>query len=223
MKTFNPSRAGKLLGISLLLAVTACSSPDRSRDLNDATISASTTALQVCSNCHGAKGVSTSPNFPNLAAQSQPYLVKQLTAFRSHGRTDPEGFEYMWGLSSHLTDDQIKGLATYFSQLPPTAGNVDHYGTPESVGRGRVIFEQGIAAESVPACATCHGAHAEGSDQFPRLAGQHADYLVKQLNVFQNTDQRPDGVAMKVITHNLSPDNITSVAAYLETMGPAVN
>lgn len=223
MKTDNKTRISKLAGMTLLLALGACSVPDRSRDLNDATVSASTTALQVCSNCHGAKGVSTSPNFPNLAAQPQPYLVKQLTAFRSHGRSDPEGFEYMWGLSSHLTDAQIDGLATYFSQLPPPPGNVDHVGSAESLAKGRDIFEQGIAAESVPACATCHGAHAQGSDQFPRLAGQHTDYLIKQLNVFQKTDQRPDGVAMKVITHNLSPDNITSVAAYLETMAPATN
>ena len=223
MKTTDKTRLIKLIGVSALLALGACSNPERSRDLNDASISASTTALQVCSNCHGAQGVSTSPNFPNLAAQQQTYIIKQLTAFRSHGRSDPEGYEYMWGLSSHLTDGQIKGLAEYFSKLPATQGNVDQYGTPEMVSKGKVIFEQGIAAESVPACATCHGAHAQGSDEFPRLAGQHSDYLVKQLNVFQNTDQRPDGIAMKAITHNLSFDNITSVASYLETMGPATN
>jgi len=223
MKTRNQFKISRLLIASLLLTLGACSLPDRSRDLNDSSVSASTTAMQVCSNCHGVKGVSTSPNFPNLAAQSQPYIVRQLIAFRSHGRADPEGYEYMWGLSSHLTDDQIKGLATYFSQLPPPPGNVDQSGTPEMLSKGRVIFEQGISAESVPACINCHGTHAQGSDDFPRLAGQHADYLAKQLNVFQNTNQRPDGVAMKVITHNLSAENIKNVAAYLETMGPGAN
>ena len=218
MKTFNQSNISRLIGVSVLLALGACTIPDRSRNLNDATVSASTTALQVCSNCHGVQGVSTSPNFPNLAAQQQAYFVKQMTAFRSHGRSDPEGFEYMWGLSSHLTDDQIKNLAAYFSGLPASKGNVDQYGTPEMIRNGKVIFEQGIVSESVPACATCHGERAQGSDEFPRLAGQHADYLVKQLNVFRDTDQRPDGIAMKVISHNLSADNITSVASYLETM-----
>lgn len=218
MNTDNP--ISKIALLTALFVVSSCSVPERSRNLNDATIPASTTVLQVCANCHGAKGVSTSPNFPNLAAQSQPYLIKQLSDFRSHGRSDPPGYEYMWGLSEHLTDSQIKGLADYFSQLPPPPGNVDHFGTPEMLENGRVIYEQGIAAEGVPACISCHGAKAQGSDQFPRLAGQHADYLMKQLNVFQNTDQRPGGVIMKAVTHNLSPDNIFSVAAYLETISP---
>jgi len=210
----------KLMSISVLLAISACSSPERSRNLNDASIPVGTTALQVCANCHGAKGVSTSPNFPNLAAQTQPYIVKQLTAFRSHGRSDPEGYEYMWGLSAHLTDAQIDGLAGYFSQLSPPPGNQDQFGTPAMLKEGQIIFEQGIAAAGVPTCTACHGAHAEGNDLFPRLAGQHADYLVKQLKVFQLTDQRPDGVAMKAVTHNLTPENMLNVAAYLESMAP---
>ncbi len=221
MKTTHPHAWARLLTVSALLALSACSNTERSRDLNNPEVSASTTALQVCSNCHGVKGVSTSPNFPNLAGQSQAYLEKQLTDFRSHGRSDPEGFEYMWGLSSHLTDGQIKALATYFSQLPPTRGNVDNYGTPEMLSAGRAIFEKGIEAEGVPACSACHGVYAQGSDQFPRLAGQHADYLVKQINVFKLTEQRPTGVAMKAVTHNISSENIMSVAAYLETLPPA--
>jgi cytochrome c553 len=213
----------KLTSLAMLLSTVACSSPERSRDLNDASIPVSTTALQVCSNCHGAKGVSTSPNFPNLATQTQPYLVQQLTAFRSHGRSDPEGYEYMWGLSAHLTDAQIGGLASYFSQLPPSPGNQDNFGTPAMQKQGQLIFEQGITAEGVPACIACHGTHAQGNDLFPRLAGQHADYLIKQLKIFQNTDQRPDGVAMKAVTHALTPENMNNVAAYLAALPPVVS
>ncbi len=211
------------MSLAMILSTVACSSPERSRDLNDASIPANTTALQVCSNCHGAKGVATSPNFPNLAAQTQPYLVQQLTAFRSHGRSDPEGYEYMWGLSAHLTDAQISGLASYFSQLPPPPGNQDNFGTPAMQQQGQLIFEQGITAEGVPACIACHGTHAQGNDLFPRLAGQHADYLIKQLKIFQNSDQRPDGVAMKAVTHALTPENMNNVAAYLAAMPPVVS
>ena len=221
MRHPNFTTVSRVAGLMLIVAVSACSLPERSRDLNNDQVAVSTTAQQVCSNCHGAKGVATSPNFPNLAAQTQPYIVKQLTAFRSHGRSDPEGFEYMWGLSSHLTDAQINGLASYFSQLPASSGNVDKAGTPEMLSAGKAIFEQGIAAEGVPACAACHGEHAQGADLFPRLAGQHADYLIKQLQIFQNTNQRPDGAAMKAVTHNLTPENMRSVAAFLEAMGPA--
>ena len=222
MNTRHLTSLSKFAGLATIAAMIAtlgaCSSPERSRDLNDASIPVSTTAMQVCSNCHGVQGVSTSPNFPNLAAQTQPYLVKQLSGFKSHGRSDPEGFEYMWGLSSHLTDEQIAGLATYFSKLPAPKGDVDHAGTPEQLSAGKQIFEQGIATEGIPACLACHGDHAQGNDAFPRLAGQHADYLIKQLTVFRETDQRPDGAAMKAVTHNLTSENMRSVAAYLETM-----
>ena len=64
-------------------------------------------------------GSSVSPNFPNLAGQIEPYFVAQLNGFKSHGRRDPAGFEYMWGLSRSLTDEQIKGLAAYYAGQTP--------------------------------------------------------------------------------------------------------
>jgi cytochrome c553 len=202
-------------GAALLLLMNGCSIPERSRSLSDHTVFARTTALQVCANCHGVQGISVSPNFPNLAGQLQPYLVAQLKSFRSHGRSDPAGFEYMWGISAHLTDDQINGLATYFSSQKPATGIA--HGTA-LVKEGQHIFEQGIAANNVTACATCHGAKGEGMQLFPRIAGQHADYTVKQLVVFQKTDERPEGAVMKAVTHNLTPENMRSVALYLESM-----
>ncbi len=60
---------------------------------------------------------------------------------------------------------------------------------------------------------------AQGNDAFPRLASQHVDYIVKQLIVFQRTDERPKGAVMKTIVHDLSADDIRNVAAYLQTLG----
>ncbi|WP_442124540.1 c-type cytochrome [Massilia sp. 2TAF26] len=176
-----------------------------------------TTAQQVCSNCHGVRGVSASSNFPNLAAQPAVYLESQLKAFRSHGRFDPPGFEYMWGISSKLTDRQIAGLAAYFSAQPAPYVQTQKHPTEK---RGKVIFENGIAANAVPACNSCHGAHGEGSGQFPRLAGQHADYVIKQLQVFQRTDERPNGAMMKPIAHSLTLEDIESIAVYVESIPP---
>src|SRR5271165_7141584 len=99
--------------------VSSCANPERSRDLGNPNVAPAVTAMQVCSNCHGLDGNSVSPNFPRLAGQQSAYLVAQLTNFRSHQRSDPEGFEYMWGISRKLTDDQIKGLADYFSKQVP--------------------------------------------------------------------------------------------------------
>lgn len=204
--------------LALVVMVSGCSSVERSRALGDPSVSANTLALQVCSNCHGVQGTSRSPNFPNLAAQMPLYLEAQLKSFKGHGRFDPAGFEYMWGISARLTDEQISGLAAYFSSQKPASGKSRD---PKVTAAGQAIFEHGIAANNTPACTGCHGAKGEGLQQFPRLAGQHADYIVKQLIVFQRTDERPEGSVMKVIAHGLTRENINNVALYLEAMPSA--
>jgi len=205
--------------VPILIAMTAivaagCATPDRSRNLNSPAVSASTVAQQVCSNCHGIDGNSVSPNFPRLAAQTGPYLIEQLREFRAHDRSDPAGFEYMWGLSRHLTDAQIDGLATYFSSQAAT-GNAP--AKDEALAEaGKAIFENGKPERNLLACKTCHGDRAQGNAAIPRLAGQHSDYLVKQLYVFQRTEQRPEGAVMKAITHLMDPTDMDAVAAYLQ-------
>ncbi len=205
---------------TLLLAAAAlsigCANPERSRDLANPAVSATTLAQQVCSNCHGLTGNATSPNFPNLAAQPEAYIEAQLNGFKSHGRHDPAGFEYMWGLSRRLTDEQIKGLAKFYSGQVQTGEVID--GGRGRLEGGQAVFEHGVPDKGVPPCATCHGAQAKGNGTFPRLAGQHADYLVKQLIVFQRTDERPEGSIMKTVAHELTQQNIDDVAAYLQSL-----
>jgi cytochrome c553 len=197
------------------IAAGCTTAPERSRNLGDPSVTAKTLVQQVCSNCHGIDGNSVSPNFPKLAAQQEEYLIAQLSQFKSHRREDPEGFEYMWGISRSLTDDQIKGLAAYFSaQKSVTPGP----GNPKLIAEGRTIFDSGLPEQGVPPCSTCHGDQGQGNGQFPRVAYQHADYVIKQLTVFQRTNERPDGVAMKAITHSLSDQNMAAVAAYMQQM-----
>ena len=205
-----------LATLAAAILTMGCSNIERSRDLANPNVSATTMAQQVCSNCHGVTGNAVSPNFPNLAAQVEPYFIAQLTEFRSHDRRDPAGFEYMWGLSRSLTDDQIKGLAAYYAAQVPSPQPIE--GDPVRIESGRAIFETGVADKAVPACAGCHGAEGQGNATFPRLAGQHTDYLVKQLVVFQRTDERPQGAIMKTVAHELTPQNIGDVASYLQAL-----
>lgn len=216
----NPSALPIGLSLSLSLALAACAPLDRSREVSNPATPARTLALQVCSNCHGVDGNSASPNFPSLAGQTEPYLVEQLTSFRKRSRSDPAGFEYMWGLSRGLTDDQINGLAAYYAGQRAVAPAY-RTGNAALSAAGKALFEGGVPDKSIPPCAACHGASGAGNAQFPRLAGQHADYLVKQLIVFQRTDERPEGAIMKVIAHDLTAENINAVAAYLESIAPA--
>jgi cytochrome c553 len=204
--------------VAVILGIvgTGCSNIEQSRNLADPNVSAKTIAQQVCSLCHGDDGRASSPNFPNLAAQQPAYFMAQMKEFRGHNRLDPAGFEYMWGLSRNLTDDQIKGLADYYAAQP--SASPASTSNAAVVARGRTIFEQGVPNKSVPACSSCHGNQAQGNEQFPRLAHQHADYLVKQLNVFQRTDERPEGSIMKTVAHELTAQNMEDVAAYLQEL-----
>ena len=212
-------KVAKFVGVGfVVLGLAACANIDRSRNLNDPSVPAKTMAQQVCSICHGIDGNSTSPNFPILAGQTEPYIVEQLKSFRKHSRSDPAGFVYMWGLSRHLTDEQIDGLASYFSRQKPIKHPVA--AGEAQVSAGKKIFEGGIPEMNIPACQTCHGNRGQGNGPNPRLAGQHADYVQKQLTVFQRTDERPEGVVMKLVSHNMTRENIEVVAAFLQGIPP---
>ena len=140
----------------------------------------------------------------------------QLRGFREKSRQDPAGYEYMWGISRTLTDRQIDELADYFSMQTLRPQRIES--PPARIEVGRAIFTGGVPDSGVPACLSCHGPDALGTDMYPRLNGQHADYIAKQLLVFQRTDQRPAGAVMKVVAHGLTPSAVDEVAAYLQAM-----
>lgn len=201
-----------LVALVLSAAAAGCANVERSRDVANPAVPGEVLAAQVCSICHGIDGNSVSPQFPRLAAQQQEYIVNQLKNFRGHGRSDPAGSEYMWGLSHQLTDKQIGEIAAYFSRQRPKPNAP---GDPRLMALGKDVFENGIPAQNVIACASCHGPKGQGIGAFPRLANQHGDYIVKQLDVFQNTQGRP-GTPMEFIAHLLTGGNKEAVAAYLQ-------
>src|SRR6266702_2288169 len=168
-------------------------------------------AIGVCGTCHGPHGNSQQPKFPHLAGQNARYLVTQLKAFRAQTRGDPDALGYMWGMASQLDDTTIEALAKYYSmQKPKSVRN----GDSEGVTRGREIYQHGVESEGVPACASCHAPDAHGLAEFPRLAGQHAQYVLKQLGSFQSNMR--DVAVMHGVAQNLRIAEMESVAAYLE-------
>ena len=84
----------------------------------------------------------------------------------------------------------------------------------ELLARGREIYQHGIAAEGVPACSSCHGADARGTQEYPRLASQHAQYVLKQLASFQSNMRKV--AIMHGVAQNLRRPEMESVAAFLE-------
>ncbi|WP_233886938.1 c-type cytochrome [Paraburkholderia flagellata] len=209
-------RVAHIASIGILLAGAACQDLERSRQVDNPLVPGKTIALQVCSNCHGVNGVSVSPTFPKLAGQRKEYLVDQLTDFKNHSRADPNAQRFMWGFT-HLTDTQIDELATYFSSQSAALGVASDLAL---INEGKAIYHAGLPGKGVAACVGCHGPHGEGMNQFPRLAGQHADYVVKQLGVFQQSDTRPRGAVMKAVCANMSDRDIRAVAAFVEVFPP---
>ena len=167
-------------------------------------------ATQTCAACHGPRGNSSSPAFPKLAGQQPTYIEAQLKGFRDHSRGDPGAQAYMWGMSSQLDDATIKELANYYAAQAPAHGSS---GDKNLVTKGKEIFDNGLPDAGVPACAACHGPGAEGKEGVPRLAGQHAPYLVKQLAYFKSL-QRANAPVMHAVGDKLSFEQMEAVAAY---------
>jgi cytochrome c553 len=168
-------------------------------------------AVGTCGACHGATGASEQPKYPRLAGQNANYLAAQLKAFRSQTRGDADAIGYMWGMSATLEDGTIDALAQYYASQKAGSGRA---GDPALVARGRQIYEKGVESVGVPACAACHGPDAHGMGDFPRLAGQHAQYVMKQLASFQNNMRNV--AVMHGVAQGLKVEEMRAVAAYLE-------
>jgi len=181
--------------------------------MTDAQKAALHKTIETCGTCHGINGRSVAPTFPNLAAQTAPYIELQLHAFKDQSRADPDAQAYMWGMASQLNDATISGLANYFAAQPAAVGIS---GNVALVAQGKHIYEEGVPARQIPPCATCHGPRAQGMATFPRLAGQHAPYLLKQLLVIQSVLRMAP--VMHGVVKDLSKDQMQAVVAYLESL-----
>ncbi|WP_260436039.1 cytochrome c [Burkholderia sp. Bp9143] len=170
-------------------------------------------AMQICSGCHGVGGRSESPMFPKLNAQTPEYIEAQLKGFREHARGENTARDYMWGMAALLDAGAVKSLADYFSHQPATPGAT---GDATLIARGQEVFERGVPDKGVPACASCHGPEAQGVGIFPRLAGQHKEYLLHQIEVFKN-GTRGNAPVMSAVAHTLNDEQARAVAAYLQS------
>ncbi|MBI3368570.1 MAG: cytochrome c4, partial [Burkholderiales bacterium] len=166
-----------------------------------------TLSTQVCAACHTADGSRGSPANPIIAGQHAEYLVKQLTEFKDKKRANP----VMSGMAAPLSAEDVANVAAFYgskSAKPGFAKNKD------LVTLGEKIYRGGIAAKQVPACAGCHSPNGAGIPaQYPRLAGQHADYAEAQLLAFR-AGTRANGPMMAAIAAKMSDKEIKAVSDY---------
>lgn len=203
----------KCISTSLALTLVLKASAVLAAEPSEAVTKAATkVATELCSSCHGPRGDSISPTFPKLAGQQKLYIAAQLRALKGKTRADPEAHDYMWGIAGSIDDALIDPLAEYYSSQPPAPGRP---GNPKLVAEGKRFYESGDSARHIQACATCHAADAEGQAIFPRLAGQHAAYIVRQLQVIQNNLRQAP--VMHGIVTELKTDEMKALAEFLQS------
>jgi cytochrome c553 len=211
--------------IALWLAMLSCVAPSLAQTSSDAATmqAARTLATSVCERCHGPEGRSADPGVPIIAGQQQSYIEAQLKAYRAQSRRDPEAHAYMEGIRYYsvdqintgnvsdsaglLNDEIMTALSSYFSSQAPAPGKP---GDPAATAMGKQIYVNGSTARGIPACAGCHGVNAEGFATVPRLAGQHAQYLVSQMQMLRVP-------AMHHVVRTLGANEMAAVAAYLQS------
>jgi len=169
----------------------------------------------VCAACHGADGNSVASVNPNLAGQGAEYITRQLQHFQSGLRANP----VMGAMSASLTPDEMVALGVYFSKQKPKGGTAKD---PTLVKVGQSLYRGGVLAAGLPACASCHGPTGAGIPRnYPRLAGQHADYAYAQLKAFKAGERGADkdgkdvqGKIMAAIAQKMSDAQMKAVTDY---------
>jgi cytochrome c553 len=210
------SAAVSLLSASVALAQDAAAAPVVAAADAQA---AEYTAITKCAWCHGPQGHSISPIYPALAGQKAWYILEQLQAFKAQTRADPYARGMMWGMAAQLDDTQMTALADYYSKQTPFASMPTPFtgsSAAAKIAHGKSVYNDGDPDHGVPPCAACHLGDASGSEQFPRLAGQHASYLLKQLRAL-NTGSRQQ-VVMNGVAAPLHVPEMEAVSLYLESL-----
>lgn len=172
---------------------------------------AEVTVNQVCAACHAIDGNSVAPANPRLAGLNYEYINKQLVNFKSGERKSA----VMSGMVANLTPQDMKNLAAYYSSQQPK----DAKAKDQALALlGQKVYRGGVQGTGVPACASCHGAQGKGIPaQFPRLAGQHTDYIYDQLNKFRTGERANDGAKMmRTIAAKMTDSDMKAVATYIQ-------
>lgn len=166
------------------------------------------TSAQVCGACHTADGSRGAPANPILQGQHAQYLVKQLTEFKAGKRSNP----IMNGMAATLSPEDIKNVSAFYASKQAKPGFSKN---KELIALGEKIYRGGIADRSIPACSGCHSPNGAGiPDQYPRLAGQHAEYIETQL-LAMRAGTRTNSVPMTGVVAKMNDKEIKAVSDYI--------
>lgn len=172
-------------------------------------------ATQVCAACHGADGNSAAPANPSIAGQHADYITVQLAHYKAGIRQNP----IMQGIAQGMSDDDMRAAALYFSQQKPKGLAARDASLAKL---GQALWRGGDSTSGIPACSGCHGPAGAGIPKnYPRVAGQYADYTFTQLQAFRAGQRGNDkdgkdanGRIMHTIAKQMSDAQMKAVAEY---------
>ena len=161
--------------------------------------------VQVCAACHGPNGNSADPQYPVLAGQNARYIYLQLKDFKEGRRHDPQ----MDPMAAPLSRDDMLALADYFSKQKPAS--VGFTADPAKVAAGKKKSDEVL-------CPMCHLGEFAGQNEIPRVAGQHYQYVKKQLADFKARRRTNDAGNMTAVAGTLSDDDIENLSQYIANL-----
>jgi cytochrome c553 len=171
------------------------------------------TKAVTCAACHGPDGNSANPQWPSIAGQNAPYIVKQLQAYKDGTRSNV----LMSGQAAALSDEDMRDLAVFYTEqaiAPRTVAN------EETLDKGERLYRGGDAESNVAACTACHGPTGRGNPAaaYPLLKGQHATYTAAQLRAYADGQRKSDGPTriMRQIAARMRTDDIEALASYIQ-------
>jgi cytochrome c553 len=167
---------------------------------------------KLCVSCHGADGNSPLEVNPKLAGLQPEYLRKQLGDYKAKRRRS----DIMETMVEALSESDIDSLAAHYSAQPPKPGVVRR---PELLELGKKVYTDGNAITGVPSCSGCHYPDGGGTKRFPRLAGQHAEYTLRQLKDFKDAKRENDrGLVMQSVAVRMTDKEMEAVSEYIAGM-----
>lgn len=179
----------------------------------------------LCVACHQADGsgkhIEGGESWPRLAGLNATYLAKQLHDIKDGSRTSPTMMPFV----NMLDDQKIADVATYYSQLEPTAGEGGQKADDALLTRGEQLAQRGDWSQYVVSCKSCHGPGNQGTGAiFPGIAGQHAGYIEAQLKAWKEGTRKNDPQdLMGSIARRMSDTDIHAVAVWLANQNTASN
>ncbi len=157
---------------------------------------------QACAGCHGPSGQSSDPLYPILAGQTLRYTYLQLKDYKEGRRQDPD----MTAVVANMSKEDMLAVASYYAEQKPIASGFK----PDAAraARGKDLADATL-------CTMCHQGHYQGANEVPRVAGQHFEYVKKQLMDFKTRARTNDAATMTTVAGTLSDADVENIAQYL--------